>query len=97
MGTVMNRSRLGYRIWASAAHLIPQKGTSSLDLHIALKIQKKSAWHMARKFHAAFFNDPSLIMPSPYRPRRAELVADISINARPDDLARALGRRDFSA
>ena len=50
-GTVMQGSKLEYRVWAIAIYLITTniKGISSLKLHRDLNITQKSAWHLAHR------------------------------------------------
>ena len=50
-GTVMECSKLGYRVWALAIYLLTTgiKGTSSMKLHRDLGITQKSAWHLAHR------------------------------------------------
>ena len=51
MGTVMQSSNLGYRIWAIAIYLMHTgiKGTSSMKLHRDLGIAYSSAWHLSHR------------------------------------------------
>ncbi len=50
-GTVMQSSKLGYRIWAIAIYLLTTnlKGVSSMKLHRDLGITQKSAWHLSHR------------------------------------------------
>lgn len=50
-GTVMQKSKLGYQVWAIATYLLTTgiKGTSSMKLHRDLGITQKSAWHLAHR------------------------------------------------
>ena len=50
-GTVMDGSRIPFRKWAIALHLMATdpKGVSSMQLHRDLRITQKTAWYMAQK------------------------------------------------
>ncbi|MXY43754.1 MAG: IS1595 family transposase [Dehalococcoidia bacterium] len=50
-GTIMESSKLSYRVWAMAIYLLNTgiKGTSSMKLHRDLGITQKSAWHLAHR------------------------------------------------
>ena len=54
-GTVMQSSKLGYRIWAIGAYLVLTSltGVSSMKLHRDLGITQKSAWHLAHRLRKA--------------------------------------------
>lgn len=58
-GTVMERSKLGYRIWAFALYLMTTgiKGTSSMKLSRDLGITQKSAWHLAHRIREMWSRD----------------------------------------
>ena len=58
-GTVMEGSKLGYRVWAIAIYLLTTnlKGVSSMKLHRDLGITQKSAWHLAHRIRKAFALD----------------------------------------
>ena len=49
--TVMHSSPLGFQVWAIAIYLLSTrpKGISSVQLHKALNITQKSAWHLAHR------------------------------------------------
>ena len=51
VGTVMQSSNLGYRIWAIAIYLMHTgiKGTASMKLHRDLGIAYTSAWHLSHR------------------------------------------------
>lgn len=55
-GTLMQGSKLGYRIWAKAIYLLTTspKAVSSMQLHRDLGIQQKSAWHLGRRINEAW-------------------------------------------
>ena len=55
IGTVMERSNLGYRTWAIATYLMVThvKGVSANRLHRDLGITYKSAWHLAHRLREA--------------------------------------------
>jgi len=55
-GTVMKSSKLGYRDWAIAIHLLSTnlKGVSSMHLHRDLEITRKSAWHLMHRLRQSF-------------------------------------------
>ena len=50
-GTLMEGSKLSYRVWAIAIYLMTTnlKGVSSMKLHRDLGITQKSAWHLAHR------------------------------------------------
>ena len=56
MGTVMQSSKLGYRMWAIAAYLVTTnlKGVSSMKLHRDLDITQKTAWYMLHRLRKAY-------------------------------------------
>ena len=58
-GSVMQSSKLGYRVWAIAIYLVSTgiKGTSSMKLHRDLGITQKSAWHLAHRIRRGFEAD----------------------------------------
>ena len=51
IGTVMQSSNLGYRVWAIAIYLMHTgiKGTASMKLHRDLGIAYTSAWHLSHR------------------------------------------------
>ena len=51
VGTVMQSSNLGYRVWAIAIYLMHTgiKGTASMKLHRDLGIAYSSAWHLSHR------------------------------------------------
>ncbi|MDE2921471.1 MAG: IS1595 family transposase [Acidobacteriota bacterium] len=55
-GTVMQSSKLGYRIWAIAIYLVNTslKGVSSMKLHRDLGITQASAWHLLQRIREGF-------------------------------------------
>ena len=55
-GTLMQGSKLGYRIWAVAIHLLTTslKGVSSMKLHRDLGIRQATAWHLAHRIREAW-------------------------------------------
>ena len=63
-GTLMHNSKLSYRTWAMAIHLLTTslQRVSSMQLHRDLGIRQASAWHMARRIHEAWDErvDPSV-------------------------------------
>ena len=58
-GTVMQSSKLGYRVWAFAMYLVTTnlKGISSMKLHRELDITQKSAWHLAHRIREMWKQD----------------------------------------
>ena len=54
--TIMQGSKLGYRVWAIATYLMTTnlKGISSMKLHRELGITQRSAWHLAHRLRQAF-------------------------------------------
>ena len=54
--TLMQGSKLGYRVWAIAIYLMATnlKGISSMKLHRELGITQKSAWHLAHRIRRTF-------------------------------------------
>ena len=59
IGTPMECSKLGYKIWVIAIYLMTTslKGVSSMKLHRDLGITQKSAWHLAHRLRTAFESD----------------------------------------
>ena len=55
-GTVMAGSKLSYQVWAIAIHLLTNdhNGVSTMKLHRDIKINKKSAWHLAQRLRKSF-------------------------------------------
>ena len=58
-GTVMQSSKLGYRVWVIAMYLMTTnlKGVSSMKLHRDLGITQKSAWHLAHRLREMWKRD----------------------------------------
>ena len=58
-GTVMEGSKLGYRVWAVAVYLMTTniKGLSSMKLHRDLGITQKTAWFLAHRIREAWNDD----------------------------------------
>ncbi len=54
-GTIMEGSKLGYRVWAIAVYLVATnlKGVSSMKLHRDLGVTQKTAWHLAHRIRKA--------------------------------------------
>ena len=54
-GTVMQSSKLGYRVWVIALYLLLTnlKSVSSMKLHRDLEVTQKSAWHLAHRLRKA--------------------------------------------
>lgn len=54
-GTVMEGSKLGYRVWVIATFLLHHnvKGVSSIRLHREFGITQKSAWFLAHRIREA--------------------------------------------
>ena len=65
-GSVMQSSKLGYRVWAIAIYLFNTniKGTSSMKLHRDLGITQKSAWHLAHRIREAW-TDSGMVFAGP--------------------------------
>ena len=59
IGTPMQCSKLGYKIWAIAIYLMATslKGVSSMKLHRDLEITQKSAWHIMHRLRTTFESD----------------------------------------
>ena len=57
--SVMASSNLGYRVWAIAVYLLTTniKGIASTKLASDLDITQKSAWHLAMRIRAAYFDN----------------------------------------
>ena len=55
-GTLMEGSKLSYRVWAIAIYLLTTnlKGVSSMKLRRDLDITQKSAWHLAHRLRKAW-------------------------------------------
>ncbi len=66
VGTAMESSKLGYRVWIIAIYLMTTslKGVSSMKLHRDLEVAQKSAWHLAHRIRkglvsgSEFFSGP---------------------------------------
>lgn len=58
-GTVMQSSKLGYRVWAIAIYLVTTnlKGVSSMKLHRDLGVTQKTAWHLAHRLRKSWEAD----------------------------------------
>ena len=56
IGTLMEGSNLGYRVWGIAIYLISTnlKGVSSMKLHRDLEVTQKTAWHLAHRLRRSF-------------------------------------------
>lgn len=54
--SVMHRSKIGYQEWAIAIYMITTsiKGVSSMQLHRALGVTQKTAWHMGHRIREAY-------------------------------------------
>ena len=61
-GTILEGSKLGYRVWAIALYLlmINLKGVSSMRLHRDLGITQKTAWYLMHRLRKAFQTDQDL-------------------------------------
>ena len=59
-GTVMEDSKLGYRVWALAIYLMDTgiKGVSSMKLRRDLGIAQSSAWHLAHRIRESWEKSP---------------------------------------
>ena len=55
-GTVMEGTKLGYRVWAIAVYLLATnlKSVSSMKLHRDLEICQKSAWYLAHRLRESW-------------------------------------------
>ena len=58
--TVMQSSNIGYRKWALAIYILTTgiKGTSSMELHRALGVTQRTAWHMAHRIRETWQESP---------------------------------------
>lgn len=56
IGTVMERTRIGYRKWAIAVYLVATslRGVSSMKLHRDLGITQQSAWFLAQRLRESW-------------------------------------------
>ena len=65
IGTVMEHSRIGYRNWAIATHLLATrpKGISSVQLHRDLGIRQSSAWFLLHRLRESWrtLTNPDLL------------------------------------
>ena len=59
IGTPLQGSQLGYRVWAMAIFLMASgvKGTSSMRLHRDLGMTQKTAWYLGHRIREAFLED----------------------------------------
>ena len=55
-GTVMQCSKLGFRVWVYALYMMTTnlKGVSSMKMGRELKVRQRSAWHLAHRIRATF-------------------------------------------
>ena len=55
-GSVMEGSKLGYRVWAIAIYLLTTnlKGVSSMKLHRDIGVTQKTAWHLAHRLRESW-------------------------------------------
>ena len=55
-GSLMEGSKLGYRVWALAVYLMSTnlKGVSSMKLHRDLGVTQKTAWYLAHRIRRTF-------------------------------------------
>ena len=53
-GTIMESSKLGYRVWAFALYMLTTniRGVSSMKLHRDLDVTQKTAWFLAHRIRA---------------------------------------------
>ena len=63
-GTVLEGSKLKYRVWAIAVYLLTTnlKGVSSLKLRRDLGISQKSAWHLSHRLRKTFESEMPLFV-----------------------------------
>ena len=56
MGTAMESSNIGYRVWLLAMYLLQTglKGQSSMKLHRDLGVTQRTAWHLAHRIREAW-------------------------------------------
>ena len=56
VGTVMQRSNLGYQVWAIAIYIMSTgiKGVSSMKLHRDLGVTQKTAWYLAYRIRQTY-------------------------------------------
>jgi len=59
VGTVMQDTKMSYRVWAMAIYILDTgiKGVSSMKLHRDLDITQKSAWYLAHRIRESWNND----------------------------------------
>ena len=59
-GTLMHKSPLSFRTWATALYLLSTslKGTSSMKLHRDLAVTQKTAWYLAHRIREAWMQPP---------------------------------------
>ena len=58
-GTVMEGSKLGYRVWAIAIYMLVTnlKSASSMKMHRELGVTQKTAWHLAHRLRETWTAD----------------------------------------
>ena len=96
IGTALERTRLGYRTWAVAVHLVVEhsKGVSSVRLARHLGITQKSAWFLAHRIRRAFESAPGgTTLRGPGRGRRGVFRRLGEEQARRQEVARGPRRR----
>ena len=98
-GTVMQSSKLGYRIWVIAIYLLTtnRKGVSSMKLHRELGVTPKSAWHLAHKLRKSWesgrieLEGPVVeIRLSDYQPSKTELEEEVYLPTKPENLLKTV-------
>ena len=59
-GTVMEGSKLGYRVWALALYAMVTniKGVSAMKMHRDLGVHYRTAWYLGHRLREAFKRDP---------------------------------------
>ena len=67
VGTVMEASNVGYRLWAIAIYLVLTnlKGISSMKLHRDLGVTQSTAWFMLHRIREAFVSHPETLFAGP--------------------------------
>ena len=67
VGTIMEASNVGYRLWAVAIYLVLTnlKGISSMKLHRDLGVTQSTAWFMLHRIREAFASHPDTLFMGP--------------------------------
>ena len=94
-GTIMEGSKLKYRVWAIAVYLFTTnlKGVSSMKLHRDLKVGQKSAWFLAHRIRKAWDRETVEKFAGPVEVDETYVGGKEKKQARQQEIARWTGSR----